>query len=54
MTHAVGDTKETARLCNTLRLVVSELFMGWVDPLVELDRVEIFQFLVGWVGLGPL
>jgi len=24
--------------------------MGWVDPWVGLDWVEIFQFLVGWVG----
>ena len=28
--------------------------MGWVDPWVGLDWVEIFQFLVGWVWLGPL
>ena len=31
-----------------------ELSMGWVDPWVGLGWVEIFQFLVGWVGLGPL
>ena len=24
--------------------------MGWVDPWVGLGWVEIFQFLVGWVG----
>jgi len=24
--------------------------MGWVDPWVGLSWVEIFQFLVGWVG----
>jgi len=24
--------------------------MGWVDPRVGLGWVEIFQFLVGWVG----
>jgi len=33
----------------------TELSMGWVDPWVGLGwfglgRVEIFQFLVGWVG----
>jgi len=28
----------------------SELSMGWVDPWVGLGWVEIFQFLVGWVG----
>jgi len=33
---------------------VAELSMGWVDPWVGLGWVEIFQFLVGWVGLGPL
>jgi len=27
-----------------------ELSMGWVDPWVGLGWVEIFQFLVGWVG----
>jgi len=37
----------------------TELSMGWVDPWVGLGWVglgwvEIFQFLVGWVGLGPL
>jgi len=37
----------------------SELSMGWVDPLVGLSWfglgwVEIFQFLVVWVGLGQL
>jgi len=36
-----------------------ELSMGWVDPWVGLGWVgsgwvETFQFLVGWVGLGPL
>jgi len=30
-----------------------ELSVGWVDPWVGLGWVEIFQFLVGWVGLGP-
>ena len=34
--------------------VDSELSMGWVDQWVGLDWVEIFQFLVVWVGLGPL
>ena len=29
---------------------LSELSMGWVDPRVWLGWVEIFQFLVGWVG----
>ena len=24
--------------------------LGWVDPWVGLDWVEIFQILVGWVG----
>ena len=24
--------------------------MGWADPWVALGWVEIFQFLVGWVG----
>jgi len=28
----------------------AELSMGWVDPWVGLGWVEIFQFLVGWVG----
>jgi len=28
--------------------------MGWVDPSVRLGWAEIFQFLVGWVGFGPL
>jgi len=28
--------------------------VGWVDPRVGSGWVEIFQFLVGWVGLGPL
>jgi len=28
----------------------AELSMGWVDPWVGLGRVEIFQFLVGWIG----
>jgi len=32
----------------------SELFVGCVDPWVGLSRVEIFQFLVGRVGLGPI
>ena len=32
----------------------SELFVGCVDPWVGLSRVEIFQFLVGQVGLGPI
>jgi len=46
------------------RLYNSELSMGWVDPWVGLGWVglgwvgsgwvEIFQFLVCWVGLGPL
>jgi len=31
-----------------------ELSMGWVDPWVGLGWVEIFQFLVGWIGLGRL
>jgi len=30
-----------------------ELSMGWVDPWVGLDWVEIFHFLVGWVGFTP-
>ena len=33
--------------------------MGWVDPWIGLVSVgsgwvDIFQFLVGWVGLGAL
>ena len=32
----------------------SELSMGWVGLRVGLDWVEIFQFSVGWVGLGRL
>jgi len=28
----------------------AELSMGWVDSSVGLGWVEIFQFLVGWVG----
>ena len=32
----------------------AELSMGWVDPWIGLGWVEIFQFLVGLVGLGPL
>ena len=36
------------------RKVRPELSMGRVDPWVELGWVEIFQFLVGWVGLDPL
>ena len=28
--------------------------MGWVDLWVRLGRVEIFQFSMGLVGLGPL
>jgi len=28
--------------------------MGWVDPWVGSGLDEIFQFLVGWVGLGPV
>jgi len=28
----------------------TELSMGWVDTWVGLGWVEIFQFLVGWVG----
>ena len=31
----------------------TELSMGWVDPWVGLGWVEIFQFLVVWVWLGP-
>jgi len=31
-----------------------ELSMGWVDPWVGSGWVEIFQFLVGRVQLGPL
>jgi len=31
-----------------------ELSIGWVDTWVGLDWVEIFHFLVGWVGFGPL
>ena len=31
----------------------TQLFMGWVNPWVGLGWVEIFQFLVGWVWLGP-
>jgi len=31
-------------------LCATELSMGWVDPWVGLDWVEIFQFLVGWVA----
>jgi len=31
----------------------AELSMGWVHPWVGLRCVEILQFLVGWVGLGP-
>ena len=33
---------------------LTELSMGWVDPWVGSGWVEIFQFLVSWVGLGPL
>jgi len=29
-----------------------EMSMGLVDPWVGSGLVEIFQFLVGWVGLG--
>jgi len=44
-----------AFLRNASPVVVAELSMGWVDPWVGLvwvgsDWVEIFQFLVGWVG----
>ena len=28
--------------------------MGWVDPWVGSGLDEIFQFLVGCVGLGPV
>jgi len=34
-------------------LSILELYMGWVDPRVGLGWmgwVEIFQFLLGWVG----
>ena len=31
-------------------LTPAELSMGWVDPWVGLGWVDIFQFLVGWVG----
>jgi len=34
----------------SMRLVHPWVRLHWV----ELCRVEIFQFLVGWVGLGPL
>jgi len=38
---------------------VHRVVHGWVDPWVGLGWVgsgwvEIFQFLVGWVGFGPL
>ena len=35
---------------NPTSLAGSELSMGWVDPWVGSGWVEIFQFLVGWVG----
>ena len=28
----------------------TKLSMGWVDPWVGSGWVDIFQFLVGWVG----
>jgi len=33
---------------------IAELSMGSVDPWLGLRWVEIFQFLVAWVGLSPL
>ena len=35
-----------------VRRFISELSIGWVDPLVGSGWVEIFQFLVDWVGLA--
>ena len=34
----------------TCQVATPELSIGWVDPWVGLSWVEIFQFLVGWVG----
>jgi len=39
---------------STVSPVVVELSKGWVDPCVGSGWVEIFQFLVGLVGLDPL
>jgi len=36
--------------CSGIKPSQPELSMGWVDPLVGFGRVEIFQFLVGYVG----
>ena len=43
--------------CSSSKQLLSELSMGWVDPWVGLawigsGWVDIFRFLVGWVGLG--
>jgi len=44
------DEEFRSFICTHTHAFIPELSMGWVDPWVELGWVEIFQFLVGWVG----
>jgi len=43
------------RPSGSVRSVTSELSMGWVNPrVIGLGWIELFQFFMGWGGLGRM